>query len=63
MTYFCFLHSSDETATYMQPLEAATAGDALEETQALLREHQSQVAARIYFGDTLIASFRMDRYE
>ena len=61
MTYFCFLHSSDEISTYMQPLEAATTGDALEEAQALLDEHQRHVAARIYYGDTVIASLRKDR--
>lgn len=57
MTYFCFLDSSDATSTYMQPLDADTRDDAIEAALALLSEHQSQVAARVYHGDHLIATF------
>lgn len=57
MTYFCFLDSRDATSTYMQPLDAETRGEAIEAAQALLLEHQSQVVARVYHSDSLIATF------
>lgn len=57
MTYFCFLDSTDATSTYMQPLDAVTRTDAIEEAQDLLAEHASQAVARVYHGDQLIASF------
>ncbi|WP_395942934.1 hypothetical protein [Brevundimonas sp.] len=56
MTYFCFLDSVDATSTYMQPLDADTRDEAIEEAQVLLAEHRSQAAARVYHGDNLIAS-------
>lgn len=56
MTYFCFLDSDDSVSTYMQPLDAETPDDAIEAAIALLMEHQSQVSARVYLGDHLIAT-------
>jgi hypothetical protein len=40
----------------MQPLDADTRDEAIEEAQVLLAEHRSQAAARVYHGDNLIAS-------
>ena len=56
MTYFCFVESSILSVPHMEPLSAATNEDARQEAIALMRRHDSALAAHIFLGEDRIDS-------
>ncbi len=57
-TYFCFIEAESLGMPHMEPLMAATDGDARREAEALLATHASAVAAHVLLGDRRVATVR-----
>lgn len=56
MTFICYIDRTNSDTPHMEPLSATSLTDAEIEAQALLSFYESGQAARIFAGDSLIAT-------
>ncbi len=60
-TYFCFIERDILGTPHVEPLNATTDDEALQEAEALLRTHASGIAAHVLCNDVRIGTVRATR--